>query len=82
MYLIKREIEKQKRRIQNGKALMLDGEFTANEFKEMRLEIEDKITRLTCDLNVLNAGLLNLDSKIDDCVELTICCLVAVSICS
>jgi hypothetical protein len=37
------EIEKQKQRIQNEKSLMLDGEFSLPEFKEMKLEIEEKL---------------------------------------
>jgi site-specific DNA recombinase len=67
---INREIDKQKQRILNAKSLMLDGDFTANEFKEMRLEIEEKITKLTYELNTVSAGMINLDTKIEDSVEL------------
>jgi site-specific DNA recombinase len=70
MNLINREIEKQKQRIQNAKSLMLDGEFSANEFKEIRIEIEEKITKLTCELSRLNSGMQNLDTKLAGCVEL------------
>ena len=67
---VNKDIERQKQRIQNAKSLMLDGEFTAQEYKEMKLEIEEQIVKLTCDLTTLNQGLLNFDKKIDDCVEL------------
>jgi len=67
---VNREILKQKQRITNAKSLMLDGEITANEFKEMRIEIEEKITQLTCDLSNICAGMQNLDSKINDVIEL------------
>jgi site-specific DNA recombinase len=67
---VNREISKQKQRILNARSLMLDGDFTPNEFKEMKIEIEEKITKLTCKLNTLNAGTLNLDVKIEDSVEL------------
>ena len=70
MASVNREIEKQNQRIKNAKDLMLDGEITMSEFKEIRIEINEKITKLTCELNTLNAGMLNLDSKIIKCTEL------------
>jgi len=41
-----------------------------SEFKGIRIEINENITKLTCELNTLNAGMLNLDSKIIKCTEL------------
>jgi site-specific DNA recombinase len=70
MDVINKDIEKQKQRILNAKSLMLDGEITATEFKEMRIEIEERIFKLTSELSAISAGMLNLESKIDDCVEL------------
>lgn len=70
MDAVNREIAKQKQRIANARSLMLDGEMPANEFKETRIEIENKITQLTIELSKISTRLLNLDSKIDDCVEL------------
>jgi len=70
MDAINREILKQKQRISNAKSLMLDGEITSNDFKEMRIEIENKITQLTVELNKINAGIQNLDSKIEQVIEL------------
>ncbi len=67
---VNKQIAKQRQRIANAKTLMLDGEITANEFKEMRIEIEEKITELTCELSNISSGIQNLDSKIDDVVEL------------
>lgn len=40
------------------------------EYKEMKSDMEEKITIQTGKLNTINAGMQNLDSKIDDCVEL------------
>ncbi len=70
MDAILKDIEKQKQRISNAKSLMLDSEITASEYKEMKVEIEERITKLTSELSSINAGMLNLDSKIDDCIEL------------
>ena len=67
---INRAISKQKQRISNSKLLMLDGEITPNEYKEMRIEIEEKITQLTCELSNISAGMQNLDSKVNDVIEL------------
>ena len=36
----------------------------------IRIEIENKITQLTCELSNINAGMQNLDAKIDAVVEL------------
>ncbi len=70
--IINKEIQKQKQRLANAKDMMLDGEFTSNEYKEMRNQIEEKITRLTLELSSLNKGLLNLEKQISGCVELLV----------
>ena len=69
---VHKEILKQKQRLENAKSIMLDGEISAIEFKEMRYVIEEKITQLTCDLSNISAGMRNLDDKIDEVVELLI----------
>lgn len=38
---------KQKQRLKNAKDLMLDGEISASEYKEMKVEIEEKINLLS-----------------------------------
>ena len=49
---------------------MLDGEITSVEYKEIKIEIELNITNSTRELNKLSNTLLNIDSKIDGCIEL------------
>ena len=49
---------------------MLDGEITSVEYKEIKIEIESNITNSTRELNKLSNTLLNIDSKIDGCIEL------------
>ena len=65
-----KEIAKQKQRIKNAKDLMLDGEISANEYKEMKAEIEETLNRLSVDEANLKGGLENHDTKIDSCLEL------------
>ena len=60
---INKELAKQKQRIINARELMLDGEIDASEFKSMRIEIEERITKLTQQLNHVNACLLNIEEK-------------------
>ena len=47
------EIERQNQRLKNARALMLDGEITATEYKEMKIEIEDTLNTLTVQENRL-----------------------------
>ena len=49
---------------------MLDCEITSVEYKEIKIEIESNITNSTRELNKLSNTLLNIDSKIDGCIEL------------
>ena len=49
---------------------MLDGEITSVEYKEIKIEIELNITNSTIELNKLSKTLLNIDSKIDGCIDL------------
>ena len=67
---VNKEILKQKQRIANARTLMLDGEIDSNEFKNMRIEIEEKITKLIVELSTISSGLQNIDSKISTIVEL------------
>jgi len=61
---INKEIAKQKQRVANARALMLDGEIDANEFKSMRIEIEERITKLTCDLSNVSSSMQNIEEKV------------------
>jgi len=67
---INKEIAKQKQRISNARALMLDGEIDSTEFKSMRIQIEEKITQLTCELNNVTSGIHNIGSKIDEATDI------------
>jgi site-specific DNA recombinase len=65
-----KEIAKQKQRLKNAKDLMLDGEFSASEYKEMKNEIDETIHLLSNDELKMKEGLENHDVKIDSCLEL------------
>ncbi len=67
---IMKEIEKQKQRLKNAKALMLDGEIMASEYKEMKIEIDETIKVLSIDEVRIKEGFENYESKIDKCLEL------------
>jgi site-specific DNA recombinase len=49
---------------------MLDGEFSASDYKEMRSEIENEIHKLECERVSINQSIENHDSKIDACLDL------------
>jgi site-specific DNA recombinase len=57
-------------RLKNAKDLMLDGEFSASDYKEMRSEIENEIHKLECQRVSINQSIENHDSKIDACLDL------------
>jgi site-specific DNA recombinase len=64
------EIEKQNTRLKNARSLMLDGELTAQEYKEMKIEIEDLIKSLSRQQSQLKVTDENLTEQIDFCVAL------------
>jgi site-specific DNA recombinase len=66
---IAKSIGKQKLRLKNAKDLMLDGEFSATEFKDMKFEIEEEMEKLNRDEINIRAGIENHDSQIDDCLD-------------
>ena len=67
---IQKEITKQNLRSTNARGLMLDGEITSAEYKEIKNEIETTITNSTRELSKLSNTLLNIESKIDSSIEL------------
>ena len=67
---IAKSIGKQKQRLKNAKDMMLDGEFSASEYKDMKLEIENELEKLNRDELQFRQGIENYDSKIDDCLDL------------
>lgn len=48
----------------------MSGEIEVNEFKTMRAKMEDKITKLSCEMNNYNAGIRNMDTKLDISLDL------------
>ena len=67
---IAKSIGKQKQRLKNAKDMMLDGEFSASEYKDMKSEIETELEKLNRDEVQFRQGIKNYDSKIDDCLDL------------
>ena len=63
-------IAKLKMRLKNAKDLMLDGEFSAADYKSMKIEIEYELEKLTREVVQIRHGIENYDSKIDDCLDL------------
>ncbi len=67
---IYKEVVKQNQRQKNAKDLMLDGEISAGEYKEMKFEIEEAIAKFNMEVSKLKEGIENHDSRVDDCLEL------------
>ncbi|MGM2842341.1 hypothetical protein, partial [Bacillus cereus group sp. Bce002] len=67
---ITKNIEKQKQRLQNARALMLDGEITPDDYREMKSEIENLLNGLRIKHLQLNGGKENYDEQIDFCLKL------------
>ena len=64
------EIQKQNTRLKNARELMLDGELSAKEYKEMKVEIEEELRALTRLQYQLTLTDENLSEQIDFCVAL------------
>lgn len=69
---ISKEIAKQKIRLQNARELMLDGEFSASDYKDMKLEIEEKMAALNREESNLRIGNENQSAKIQQCLDLLV----------
>ena len=67
---ITKNIEKQKQRLQNARALMLDGDITPDDYREMKCEIENLLNDLRIKQLQLNGGKENYDEQIDFCLKL------------
>lgn len=67
---LQKEIAKQKQRLKNGKDLMLDGEISASEYKEMKYEIEEQIEKLNAEEAKLREGIENFTGLIDDSLDI------------
>ena len=67
---VTQQIAKQKMRLSNAKGLMLDGEFSTEDYKEMKREIEGVIEQLSRDVTTLMSDSENYSSEIDECLDL------------
>lgn len=67
---VTKSIEKQKQRLQNARALMLDGEITPDDYRGMKNEIESSLHGLTVKQMLLKGGNENYDAQIDLCINL------------
>jgi DNA invertase Pin-like site-specific DNA recombinase len=69
---ISKEIAKQDVRLQNARTLMLDGEITADEFKSLKTDIDNKLVRLQIDHRIASTEIKNIDGKLDQvCLTLS-----------
>jgi site-specific DNA recombinase len=64
------EIGKQNQRLKNARELMLDGEFSAGDYKEMKIAIEERLDELRREEVKMRQGIENFDKKIDAILDL------------
>lgn len=67
---IQKDIAKQKQRLKNAKEMVLDGEITSADYKEMKYEIEDTLERLSNEEFRMLSALDNHGNLIDDGLEI------------
>lgn len=67
---IQKNIAKQKQRLKNAKEMVMDGEITSADYKEMKYETETALERLNSDEAKLVDGLDNHGSLVDDGLEI------------
>jgi site-specific DNA recombinase len=70
LHNITKDVEKQKQRMQNARALMLDGEITTEDYRAMKHDIEIVLEELLVKQILLKGGNENYDKEIDFCVRL------------
>lgn len=65
-----KEIDKQEQRLKNARALMLDGEIKPEEYREMKIEIEETLSRLKAEGNQLKEAKEDYGQQIEFCIHL------------
>ena len=65
---VSKDIEKNKQRLKNAQVLMLDGEINPTEYKEMKIKLEDDLTRLSAEEVKIKNNNSNYAKNIDVCV--------------
>ena len=63
---LQKDIDKQRQRLKNAKAMVLDGEISADDYKEMKHEIESNLERLESDQTKIRNSLENYSVMVDD----------------
>ena len=63
---LQKDIDKQRQRLKNAKAMVLDGEISAEDYKEMKHEIESNLERLESDQTKIRNSLENYSVMVDD----------------
>ena len=69
---IKANITKLNMRLKNAKDMMLDGEFSAGDYKEMKIEIETELEKLNREEMQIRQGMESYDTKVDDCLDIVL----------
>ena len=69
---ISSNIAKLKMRLKNAKDMMLDGEFSAGDYKTMKIEIEEELENMNREELRIRQGMENYDTKIDDCLDVVL----------
>ncbi len=66
---IKREIDRLDQRSKNARALMLDGDITAEDYKIMKKEIDETLQRLNVEHHKSHREIVDLDKKLDHMIR-------------
>ena len=66
---IKREIDRLDQRSKNARALMLDGDITAEDYRIMKKEIDETLQRLNVEHHKSQSEILDLDKKLDQMIR-------------
>lgn len=67
---LQKDILRHEQRLKNAKEMVLDGEITATDYKEMKFEVESALERLIADRTKLLHGLENHDTLVDEGLSL------------
>ncbi|MBX7204113.1 MAG: recombinase family protein [Bacteroidia bacterium] len=64
-----KKMEKLQQRKRNAQALLLDGEISPNEYKEMNESIEEELSRLQNEIATMGNPTTDITRKMDDCLK-------------
>ena len=67
---VQQDVAKQKQRLKNAKSMVLDGEITSADYKEMKVDIEEALLKFENDEAKLLSGIENYGHLIDDSLEI------------